>query len=195
MVIRTGKVRRYLSDWADLAKSFDIATGYFEIGALLISTASGRSWTRFRILMGDEVSQRTKKALLFGIGANQAKARFEHREREKERYHFSHRSPWHRGRASDGQITCRVYTKRYSSTPSPCPREAGGCRLSRLSSDSGTTRSSHFTRCFNVWNLIHRSDLSAPIDFLSIGPSSTASETAKYPSASCEFLVLRSRFA
>lgn len=29
------KVRRYLSDWADLADSFDIATGYFEIGALL----------------------------------------------------------------------------------------------------------------------------------------------------------------
>jgi hypothetical protein len=29
------KVRRYLHDWADLAHSFDIATGYFEVGALL----------------------------------------------------------------------------------------------------------------------------------------------------------------
>ena len=29
------KVRNYLSEWADIAKSFDIATGYFEIGALL----------------------------------------------------------------------------------------------------------------------------------------------------------------
>jgi len=29
------KVCRYLHDWADLAHSFDIATGYFEIGALL----------------------------------------------------------------------------------------------------------------------------------------------------------------
>jgi hypothetical protein len=29
------KVRRYLHDWADIAKAFDIATGYFEIGSLL----------------------------------------------------------------------------------------------------------------------------------------------------------------
>ena len=29
------KVRRYLHDWTELAHSFDIATGYFEIGALL----------------------------------------------------------------------------------------------------------------------------------------------------------------
>ena len=27
--------RNYLFEWADIAKSFDIATGYFEIGALL----------------------------------------------------------------------------------------------------------------------------------------------------------------
>src|SRR6478736_4112140 len=26
-----------------------------------------------------------------------------------------------------------------------------------------------FTRCFNVWNLIDSSDLSSPIDFLSLG--------------------------
>ena len=29
------KVRRYLHDWADLAHTMDIATGYFEIGGLL----------------------------------------------------------------------------------------------------------------------------------------------------------------
>ena len=27
--------QRYLHDWCDLAKSFDVATGFFEIGALL----------------------------------------------------------------------------------------------------------------------------------------------------------------
>ena len=26
---------RYLEEWTDIAKAFDIATGYFEIGALL----------------------------------------------------------------------------------------------------------------------------------------------------------------
>ncbi len=30
------KVLRYLHDWCQLSQSIDIATGYFEIGALLI---------------------------------------------------------------------------------------------------------------------------------------------------------------
>ena len=29
------KVKRYLQEWADIVHSFDIATGFFEIGALL----------------------------------------------------------------------------------------------------------------------------------------------------------------
>ena len=29
------KVRDYLREWSDIARAFDIATGYFEIGALL----------------------------------------------------------------------------------------------------------------------------------------------------------------
>jgi len=33
------KVRRYLRDWTELASSMDIATGYFEIGALLMALA------------------------------------------------------------------------------------------------------------------------------------------------------------
>ena len=61
------KVRRYLSDWADLAKSFDIATGYFEIGALLILDGQWQKLDKIRILMGDEVSKRTKKTLLAGL--------------------------------------------------------------------------------------------------------------------------------
>ncbi|MEW6167701.1 MAG: hypothetical protein AB1651_08380 [Pseudomonadota bacterium] len=58
------KAVRYLRDWCQLSKSIDIATGYFEIGALL---ALGEEWQKIdgiRILMGDEVSRRTKKALV-----------------------------------------------------------------------------------------------------------------------------------
>ena len=29
------KVHRYLHDWCDISRAFDIATGYFEIGSLL----------------------------------------------------------------------------------------------------------------------------------------------------------------
>jgi hypothetical protein len=61
------KVKRYLHDWADLATSFDIATGYFEIGALLALDGQWHKLEHLRILMGDEVSKRTKKALLEGV--------------------------------------------------------------------------------------------------------------------------------
>ena len=61
------KAVRYLRDWCQLSKSIDIATGYFEIGALL---ALGEEWQKvdgIRILMGDEVSRRTKKAFDEGL--------------------------------------------------------------------------------------------------------------------------------
>ena len=60
------KVVDYLSEWTDIAKSFDIATGYFEIGALLALDGKWQQLENLRILMGDEVSKRTKKALLDG---------------------------------------------------------------------------------------------------------------------------------
>src|SRR5881296_2910783 len=61
------KVRQYLQEWADLSHSFDIATGYFEIGALLALDGQWQKLEKLRILMGDEVSMRTKKALLAGV--------------------------------------------------------------------------------------------------------------------------------
>lgn len=58
------KVKQYLSEWCDISRSFDIATGYFEIGALLALDGQWQKLESLRILMGDEVSRRTKKALL-----------------------------------------------------------------------------------------------------------------------------------
>ena len=61
------KAARYLRDWCQLSSAIDIATGYFEIGALL---ALGDEWQKvdgIRILMGDEVSRRTSKALSGGL--------------------------------------------------------------------------------------------------------------------------------
>jgi len=51
----------------DIATKFDVATGYFEIGALLALDGQWQKLEELRILMGDEVSKRTKKALLFAI--------------------------------------------------------------------------------------------------------------------------------
>lgn len=63
------KVKQYLHEWADIAHSFDIATGYFEIGALLALDGQWQKLESPRILMGDETSARTKKALVAGATA------------------------------------------------------------------------------------------------------------------------------
>ena len=49
------RVQEYLREWADLAHTFDVATGYFEIGALLALDGQWQKLDKLRILMGDEV--------------------------------------------------------------------------------------------------------------------------------------------
>lgn len=61
------KVLRYLHDWCRISKSIDIATGYFEIGSLLALEGEWQKVDAVRILMGDEVSQRTKAAFAKGL--------------------------------------------------------------------------------------------------------------------------------
>lgn len=61
------KVQGYLHDWCDIARAFDIATAYFEIGALLALDGKWQQLESLRILMGDEVSKRTKKAFEEGL--------------------------------------------------------------------------------------------------------------------------------
>ena len=58
------KVLRYLHDWCQISKAIDIATGYFEIGSLLFLEDEWQKVDRIRILMGDEVSKRTKNAFV-----------------------------------------------------------------------------------------------------------------------------------
>ena len=60
------KVKNYLQEWTDLAHSFDVATGYFEIGALLALEGNWQKLEHLRILMGDEVTKRTRNTLLTG---------------------------------------------------------------------------------------------------------------------------------
>ena len=52
----------YLKQWCEIARSFDIATGYFEIGALLELDGYWQRLGKVRILLGDETSLRTKRA-------------------------------------------------------------------------------------------------------------------------------------
>jgi hypothetical protein len=65
------KVLNYLSEWSSISSRFDIATGYFEIGALLALEGKWQSLEEIRILMGDEVTKRTQRALVEGICQSQ----------------------------------------------------------------------------------------------------------------------------
>ena len=56
------KVKQYLHDWCQLSQGIDVATGYFEIGSLLALDGEWPKVDKIRLLMGDEVSLKTKRA-------------------------------------------------------------------------------------------------------------------------------------
>ena len=58
---------QYLQQWTEIADTFDIATGFFEIGALLALDGKWQQLDKIRILMGDEVSLKTRNAFAEAI--------------------------------------------------------------------------------------------------------------------------------
>ncbi|HEY3318969.1 MAG TPA: helicase-related protein [Planctomycetota bacterium] len=104
------KVVRYLHDWCQISKSIDIATGYFEIGSLLSLQDEWQKVDKIRILMGDEVSKRTKNA--FDQGLRQITARLDDSiEAEKEKNDFLAGLPAIVAAIRSKKIECRVYRK------------------------------------------------------------------------------------
>jgi superfamily II DNA or RNA helicase len=104
------KVLRYLHDWADLAHTFDIATGYFEIGSLLALNGQWQKLQKIRVLMGDEVSKRTRNTLI--EGTRQLSSVLDASiENEKESNDFLAGVPAILEALRKKQIECRIYTK------------------------------------------------------------------------------------
>ena len=104
------KVLRYLHDWAEVSNKFDIATGYFEIGALLALDGQWQKLEKLRILMGSDVSKRTRRALLAGVDT--IKSVLDRSiESEKEKNDFLTGVPAIVDAIRKKQIECRVYTK------------------------------------------------------------------------------------
>lgn len=101
------KVLRYLHDWCPLSEAIDIASGYFEIGALLGLKDEWRKVDRIRILMGDEVTRRTRAALAEGLG----RVLDASIEAEKQRNDFLAGVPAIVEAIRSGKIVCRVYRK------------------------------------------------------------------------------------
>jgi len=104
------KVLRYLHDWCQISKAIDIASGYFEIGALLGLQDEWQKVDRLRILMGDEVSQRTRAA--FAEGLARIRGRLDKSlEDEKQTNDFLAGVPALVEAIRSGKIACRVYRK------------------------------------------------------------------------------------
>jgi superfamily II DNA or RNA helicase len=105
-------VLKYLREWTEISRSFDIATGHFEIGSLLALDGSWQKLDGIRILMGDEVSIRTRKAFVEALQKQIRTKLDESIEQEKEKNDFLMGAPAIVEAMRTGKIQCRVYTKR-----------------------------------------------------------------------------------
>jgi superfamily II DNA or RNA helicase len=104
------KVREYLREWCGISQSIDIATGYFEIGSLLALDGEWQKVDRIRVLMGDEVSLRTKKAFVAALSG--VSTRLDGSlEAEKETNDFLEGVPAIVQAIRAKKIECRVYRK------------------------------------------------------------------------------------
>jgi len=103
--------QRYLEEWTGIAKSFDIATGYFEIGALLALDGKWQKLDKIRILMGAEMTKRTRKALLQAVRDEAVGNLDSSIETDKHGNPFLHGVPAILEALRSGQIECRVYDK------------------------------------------------------------------------------------
>ncbi len=102
---------RYLEEWTAIAKAFDIATGFFEIGALLALDGKWQQLEKIRILMGAETSHRTRRAILDAVSARAVEELNRSIEADKDSNPFLNGVPAILEALKSGQIECRVYDR------------------------------------------------------------------------------------
>ncbi len=102
---------RYLEEWSSIARAFDIAAGYFEIGALLALDGKWQGLNKIRILMGGEATHRTRKAILEGVRARALERLDRSIEEDKDPNPFLQGVPAILDALRSGKIECRVYDK------------------------------------------------------------------------------------
>ena len=102
---------RYLEEWSGIARSFDVATGFFEIGSLLALDGKWQGLEKLRVLMGAETTHSTRRALLNAVRSRAIEALDESIESDKQDNPFLHGVPAVLEGLRSGQIECRVYDK------------------------------------------------------------------------------------
>ena len=101
---------QYLQQWTEIADSFDIATGFFEIGALLALDGKWQQLDKIRILMGDEVSLKTRNAFAEAIKRRTGRLD-DSLETEKDDNPFLEGVEAVVQALKEGKIDCRVYRR------------------------------------------------------------------------------------
>jgi len=100
----------YLKQWCEISRKFDVATGYFDISALNALDGQWQKLEEIRVLMGDEMTGRTGKALLEAI-AKILKDVDDGIEREKNQDVFMQGVAAIVEGIRSGKIKCRIYNK------------------------------------------------------------------------------------
>ena len=101
----------YLREWCEIADAFDIATGYFETGALVALDGHWQKLDKLRILMGDQVTAGTKKAILEAVRARAEKVLDEGLDRDKDENPFLEGVDAVVDAIRSRRIECRVYNR------------------------------------------------------------------------------------
>ena len=102
---------RYLEEWSEIAKGFDVATGHFEIGALLALDGKWQRLDKIRILMGADTNHRTRKAILESVRQRVVEALDKGIEADKEANPFLNGVSSILEALRVGRIECRVYDR------------------------------------------------------------------------------------
>ena len=102
---------RYLEEWTEIARAFDIATGFFEIGALLAMDGKWQGLDRIRVLMGSETDHRTRQVLLQQVRKQAVERLDQSIESDKQDNPFLHGVPAILEALRSRKIECRIYDR------------------------------------------------------------------------------------
>ena len=102
---------RYLKEWTGISRAFDIATGFFEIGALLALDGEWQQLDRIRLLMGAETTKRTRRALLDSVRERAVDELDRSLEEDKQANPFLRGVPAILEALREGKIECRIYDR------------------------------------------------------------------------------------
>ena len=101
----------YLREWCEIADAFDIATGYFEAGALVALDGAWQKLDKIRILMGDEVARGTKQVILQAIRGRAESTLDRGLDDDKDSNPFLQGVPAIVEALKSRKIECRVYNR------------------------------------------------------------------------------------